>query len=164
MPYQPPRDMLARSITLSKHSSHGGPLFYLYPSRRHACPTNYPETCWQGAWHSPNMAAMVVHCLTSTNQEDMRALSTIWRYAGKEHGSHGGPLFDLDPSRGHACPINHLEICWQGAWHSPNMAAMVVHCLTATHQEDMHALSCIWRHAGRERDTFQTWQPWWSTV
>ena len=240
MVYQPSGNMLARSVTHSKHGSHGGPLFDLYPSRGQACPINHLETCWQGAWHSPSMAAMVVHCLTSTHQEDMHALSTIWRHAGKEgdtlqtwqpwwstvwplpikrhvwsidhletcwqgawhspnmaamvvhclttthqetcmvyqpsgnmlarsvthskHGSHGGPLFDLYPSRGQACPINHLETCWQGAWHSPSMAAMVVHCLTSTHQEDMHALSTIWRHAGKEGDTLQTWQPWWSTV
>ena len=224
----------------SKHGSHGGALSDLYPSRGYVCPINHLETCWQGGWHTPNMAAMVVHCLTSTHQEDMHALSTIWRHAGKEgdtlqtwqpwwstvwplpikrhvwsinhletwwqgawhtpnmaamvvhcltsthqetcmvyqpsgdmlarsvtlskHGSHGGPLCDLYPSRGHVCPINHLETCWQGAWHSPNMAAMVVHCQTSTHQEDMHALSTIWRHAGKERDTLQTWQPWWSTV
>jgi hypothetical protein len=33
------------------------------------------------------------------------------------------------------------------------MAAMVVHCVTFTHQEDMHALSTTWRHGGKERDT-----------
>ena len=111
-------------------------------------------TCWQGAWHTPNMAAMMVHCLTSTHQEtcmvyqpsgDMLARSVTH----SKHGSHGGPLSDLYPLRGHVCPINHLETCWQGAWHSPNMAAMVVHCLTSTHQEDIHALSTTWRHAGQ---------------
>ena len=146
-------------------------------------------TCWQGAWHTPNMAAMMVHCLTSTHQEtcmvyqpsgDMLARSVthskhgshggpVWPLPIKrtgmpyqpsgdmlarsvtlsKHGSHGGALSDLYPSRGHACPINHLETWWQGAWHSPNMAAMVVHCLTSTHQEDIHALSTTWRHAGQ---------------
>jgi hypothetical protein len=132
---------------------------------------------------------MVVHCVTFTHQEDMCALSTIWRHAGKErdtlqtwqpwwctvrplpikrtcmpyqpsgdmlarsmilskHGSHGGPLCDLYPSRGHACPINHLET-WGKERDTPNMAAMVVHCLTSTHQEDMHAISTTWRHAGQ---------------
>ena len=118
--------MLAGSETLSKHGSHGGPLSDLYPSRGHACPINHLETCWQGASHSLNMAAMVVHCLISTHQEDMHALSTTWRHAGKErdthqkHGSHGGPLSDS-----------------------------LYYNLTTTNHEDIHALSTTWRHAGQ---------------
>jgi hypothetical protein len=98
------------------------------PIKRHVWSINHLETCWQGACHTTNMAAMVVHYLTSTHQEDMHALSNTWRHAGKEHdmtlskhGSHGGPLSDHYPSR------------------------------------DMYGLSTIWRHSGKKSDTLQTW-------
>ena len=71
------------------------------------------------------LSGSLYYNLTTTQQKDMRDLSNTWRHAGKEHdmtlskhGSHGGPLCDLYPSRGHACPINHLETWGQGAWHS----------------------------------------------
>ena len=115
------------------------------------------------------LSGSLYYNLTTTQQKDMHDLSNTWRHAGKERDTlqtwqpWWSTVWPL-PIKRHVWSINHLETCWQGAWHSPNMAAMVVHCQTSTHQEDMHALSTIWRHAGKEHDTLQTWQPWWSTV
>ena len=104
------------------------------------------------------LSGSLYYNLTTTQQKDMRDLSNTWRHAGKERDTlqtwqpWWSTVWPL-PIKRHVWSINHLETCWQGAWHSPNMAAMVVHCVTFTHQEDMHALSTTWRHGGKERDT-----------